>query len=1146
MRQFQSNPENKWQRGFWSLFVTQFQETFSDNAYKFLLISIILAMPLTTSQRDSFVFEVGALFAIPFILFSMTGGYLADRFSKRSVIIGMKIAEILVMGIAVVGLATHNFTVMITALFLRSIQSACFSPAKFGLLPELLPERQLSWGNGVFELGIFVAIILGTVSGSAMHDFFSEKLWWAGVIFVGLSFVGLASGTQIDRIPAADPHRKYSANIIREFASQFGLIRQDRTLFLAVLGNTFFYFVAALLQFNIAIYAVDVLKITETQASPLQAALAIGIGLGSFAAGYLSAHKIEYGFIPLGSIGLTLFAILLSVPHLSFAALAAALAFLGLAGGFFAVPVNALIQHRPDAAVKGAVIGASNLLSWIGILLASGTYYALSHFLHLGPGSIFLACGLMTLGATIYVLVLLPESLLRLVLWVLVHTTYRMRVDGRENIPAKGGALLVSNHLSFVDALVLTASTDRPVRFLIFKGFYDHPLIHPFAVLGGGIPISSEMRPRELIRSLKAAGDALAAGEVVCIFAEGQMTRIGQLLPFRRGMEFIMKGVDAPIIPVQLGGIWGSVFSYENGKYFWKLPKRLFQPVTVRFGSPMPSTSSAFEVRQAVEELQSQAYDHQKAYMQPLARSFVKTARRKRFHFAMADAQKKIRFGAALTRTIFLARKLRSIFPNGKGDSDMVGVLLPPSIAGSVVNFALMLLGMIPVNLNYTLSSEGIASCVQQCGIQTVISSKAFREKVRVEVPGNIVYLEELAAHSNVFEKIAALAMSWLLPGSTLEYVLRDGRRKTSLDDIATVIFSSGSTGEPKGVMLTHYNIGSNIEQLSQCFAFMKRDRILGVLPFFHSFGFTGTIALPLICGTGVVYHPDPRDARTIGMLVSQYRVTFLLSTPTFLQMYTRRCAPEEFGSLRLVMVGAEKLQERTAQAFADWFGIRPLEAYGCTECAPAVTVNTNDFRAAGFRQAGSKRGKIGHALPGVSIRIVDPDTLERVGVGKAGMLLVRGPNVMKGYLGRPAETAKVLRDGWYVTGDIATMDEDGFVEITDRLSRFSKIGGEMVPHVQVEEKLQDLAESSEQVFSVTSGTDEKKGERLLVLHTLTEDRLAKCVSRLNEIGLPNLWIPRQDAFFKVESLPRLGTGKMDLRKIRELAQEMALRSVSV
>jgi acyl-[acyl-carrier-protein]-phospholipid O-acyltransferase/long-chain-fatty-acid--[acyl-carrier-protein] ligase len=787
--------------------------------------------------------------------------------------------------------------------------------------------------------------------------------------------------------------------------------------------------------------------------------------------------------------------------------------------------------------VKGSVIGASNLLSWIGILLASGVYFVLSHFAHLTPGSIFLVCGLMTLGATIYVLVLLPESFLRLVLWVLVHSVYRLRVDGRENVPAKGGALLVSNHLSFVDALVLTASIDRPVRFLIFKDFYDHPLIHPFAVMGGGIPISSELRPREMIRSLRTAGEAVAAGEVVCIFAEGQMTRIGQLLPFRRGMEFIVKGVDAPIIPVQLGGVWGSIFSYENGKYFWKLPKRLLQPVTVSFGKAMPSTSSAFEVRQAVEELQSQAYVHQKDYMQPLPRAFVKTARRKRFQFAMADAQKQIRFGAALTRTIFLARRLKKEL----GQDEMVGVLLPSSIAGTLVNFATLLSGKIPVNLNYTLTSEGIASCVEQCGIRTIISSKAFREKVRTEVPGDIVYLEELK-DAGVAARLTALAMSWLLPVSLLEKVLRGNRRRIELDDVATVIFSSGSTGEPKGVMLTHYNIGSNIAQLAQCFAFTKRDRILGVLPFFHSFGFTGTMALPLICGTGVVYHPDPRDARSIGALVSQYSVTFLLSTPTFLQMYTRRCAPEHFGSLRLVMVGAEKMQERTAQAFQDKFGIRPLEAYGCTECSPAVTVNTNDFRAAGFRQTGSKRGKIGHALPGVSIRIVDPDTLQNIPVGNPGLLLVRGPNVMKGYLGRPNETAKVIRDGWYVTGDIAALDEDGFLEITDRLSRFSKIGGEMVPHMKVEERLQDLVESSEQVFAVTSGPDEKKGERLLVLHTLTEDRMALCASRLNEIGLPNLWIPRQDAFFKVDALPCLGSGKLDLRRIRELALSLALQ----
>lgn len=333
----------------------------------------------------------------------------------------------------------------------------------------------------------------------------------------------------------------------------------------------------------------------------------------------------------------------------------------------------------------------------------------------------------------------------------------------------------------------------------------------------------------------------------------------------------------------------------------------------------------------------------------------------------------------------------------------MVGILLPPTPAGALVNVAALLCGKVPVNLNYTLCSEGDASCAHQCALKTVITSKAFIERVKVDVPGRAVLLEEAAANPRKAEKLKAFLAAWLIPGSMLV------RRRVRPEDLATVIFSSGSTGDPKGVMLTHENIVSNIAQLGQCFEFDRRDRVLGILPFFHSFGFTGTLMLPLTSGLGVVFHPNPFDARTIGALVMQYSVTFLLATPTFLQAYIRRCDPGQFGSLKLALVGAEKLQERTALAFQDKFGIRPLEAYGCTECSPAVTVNTRDFRAWGFRQVGGKRGKIGHALPGISIRIVDPETREPLPVGTPGLMLVRGPNVIRGYLGRPVETAKAL-----------------------------------------------------------------------------------------------------------------------------------------
>jgi acyl-[acyl-carrier-protein]-phospholipid O-acyltransferase/long-chain-fatty-acid--[acyl-carrier-protein] ligase len=403
------------------------------------------------------------------------------------------------------------------------------------------------------------------------------------------------------------------------------------------------------------------------------------------------------------------------------------------------------------------------------------------------------------------------------------------------------------------------------------------------------------------------------------------------------------------------------------------------------------------------------------------------------------------------------------------------------------------------------------------------------------------VLIEDVAKEPKLTERVSSALAALLLPVRALTR-FAGGERTPGLDDLATIIFSSGSTGEPKGVMLTQYNVASNVEQLDQVFLLQPDDRIMGILPFFHSFGFTGTLCLPAAVGVGVVFHPNPLDSRVIGALINKYAVTMLLATPTFLNAYLRRCTPEEFGSLRFVMAGAEKLPERVAVAFEDHFGIRPLEGYGCTECSPVVTVNTIDFRAASFRQVGAKRGSIGHPLPGITVKIIDPETHEPLGVDVPGLLLVRGPNVMQGYLDRPDKTAEVLRDGWYNTGDIAAVDEDGFLRVTDRLSRFSKIGGEMVPHIKVEEKLQELAGASEQMFVVTAVPDEKKGERLIVLHTLSEEQLEECLAGLAKSDLPPLWRPRHDQFVRIEKLPYLGTGKLDLRKARELALETSAR----
>jgi acyl-[acyl-carrier-protein]-phospholipid O-acyltransferase / long-chain-fatty-acid--[acyl-carrier-protein] ligase len=726
----------------------------------------------------------------------------------------------------------------------------------------------------------------------------------------------------------------------------------------------------------------------------------------------------------------------------------------------------------------------------------------------------------------------LAVAFLRLLLWIITHTAYRLRVVGGSNLPKKGGALLVANHASYVDALLILATSRRPIRFLMFSEIYEHRLVRPFAKLVGTIPIASTMGPRAMIASLRTASDAVRSGELVCIFAEGQMTRIGQLLPFARGFERIMKDVEAPIVPVCLEGLWGSIFSFDRGRFFWKIPERVPYPVTISYGAPLPHDAKAFEVRRAVQELQSTAWADRRARMQPLGRSFVSTARRHPFRFAMADGQSgALRFWSALPRTIFLARRLRKAWAG----QTHVGILLPPSVPGALVNWAAFLSGRVPVNLNYTASDDVIASCARQAGVTTVVTARAFLEKVKLTVPGETIWIEDTAKDPGAFEKATALFFAFLMPYRWLEGALGEGRHP-GLDDLATLIFSSGSTGDPKGVMLTHYNMASNVEQVGQTFALDADDRILGILPFFHSFGFMATLALPAALSAGVIYHVSPLDARAIGALSRRFGATFLLATPTFLQTYIRRCEPADFGSLRFVLAGAEKLPERVAAAFEDRFGIRPLEGYGCSECSPVVAVNTRDYRAAGFRQVGAKRGSIGHPLPGMSVRIVDPDTGAPKAAGEPGLLLVRGPNVMKGYLGQPEKTAAALQDGWYQTGDMASIDEDGFLVITDRLSRFSKIGGEMVPHVKVEDVLQDLSGETERMFAVTGVPDEKKGERLVVLHTLADDKLQECLGKLGQAGLPGLWVPKPSQFFHVEAIPHLGTGKLDLRKIRELA----------
>lgn len=1122
------------------LLTAQFCGAFNDNAWKFMVAllgiraaaaSLSPGQELETASQSQTTLAM-VVFTLPLILTSVVSGFFADRLSKRTVIITMKAVEVLLMTAATLALLAHptGGVWALAVLAGMGVHSAIFSPAKYGILPELLPHEQLARGNSVLELWTFLAILTGTTAGGFLLAGAGERVWIAPFVLALLALVGLTAAWSVPRVPPA----RAAGGLFDTLQGALSALRADRLLRLAITGAVFFWTIASLVVQNVLVYAKAVLGLSDALATVPSALISVGIGLGALVVGRLSRSRVEYGLVPLGAAGVATFLLILGWWTPQFNGTLALMIALGMSSALIFIPINALIQWRAPHDRRGSVIALENICVFTGILLGSLSGGVLAN-LGLSTVGIFLATALATSLGTTWAMWLMPETFLRLVLVLMTNTLYRLRIVGHEHVPMTGGALLVPNHVSFIDGFLLIASLDRPIRFVVDAEYVNHPLFKPFMKALQVIPISSSGGLRVILRALREAGKTLDAGEIVCIFPEGQITRTGNLLSFRRGFERIVKGRTVPIVPVHLDRVWGSIFSFVGGRFLSKWPERIPYPVTVSFGAPVPADTPAHELRRHVRELGEAAWRLRKPERRPLHRAFIRAMRSHPFRLAMADATRpRVSCLQALIGSIALAR----IFNPHWQDQRHVGLLLPPTVAGALTNVAATLAGRTSVNLNYTVGKAGLESAVRQAGLRTIVTSRKFVEKAKLDLPDGptVLWLEDIAAGIGGAQKAVAAALALFAPLRLIEMACGQ-RTSVTMDDLATIIFSSGSTGEPKGVMLSHFSIDANAQGAAQVLHLDAHDRILGILPPFHSFGYL-VFWFVTLNGAATVFHPSPLDVAAIGELCAAYRITFLVCTPTFLQLYQRRCTPEQFSSLRVVLTGAEKLPLRLYQSFEDRFGIRPIEGYGVTECAPVIAVNCPDFRAAGFFQPASRRGTVGQPLPGVSVRIVDPDSFTPLPPGTPGMLLVKGPNVMNGYLGRDDLTAQVIRDGWYITGDIATLDDDGFLTITDRLSRFSKIGGEMVPHRVVEDALQQASGEEMQVCAVTGVPDERKGEQLAVLHTLDEERIPQLLAKAAAGGLPNLFLPARSHFIKVEALPILGTGKLDLRALKRIAME--------
>ena len=1139
------------------LVVAQALGTLNDNMFRWLAVPIGTHLLGGTERAEIAALSWGIFwFTLPYLLLPTHAGWLADRFSKRSVIVWCKAAEVVVMLLGVGAILSGSAACLFASLFLMGTQAALFAPSKFGSIPEMLRTDKLSAGNGLMAMVTVMTAAAGTVVGFklfvATQPDGTHNIWIPAVVVTVIAVAGWLVSLGIRPLPAARPDYPIPKDPLSQNWKQLKLLASNRTLMRTALGIAFFFTLATLTQANIKLYGESVLGLTEKDIGPLMLALVFGVGLGSVLAGIWSGGRVELGIVPLGAIGVVVMSLALFAtgnevdPDRTFDSQRAyyvsivCLVLLGASAGLFDVPLESFLQHRSPRETRGSLLAATNFVTFAGILSTSGILYVMQHVLELTPRQTFLAIGLGTIPIALYILFLLPQATIRFVLWLISHTAYRVHVYGRENLPETGGALLVANHVTWLDAAFILISSSRPVRMLAYADYVRGWGVERLTKIMGVIPVNANEGPKSIVRSLETARECIRDGELVCIFAEGSLTRTGQLQPFQRGLMKIVEGTGAPVIPVYLDGLWGSIFSFFRGKFFWKLPLRWPYPVGILFGPPLRDPDNVYEVRQAVQNLGVEATEHKKEREMNLPRMFLRNCRKSMSRSKVADsAGQNLSGGQLLLRTLIVKRLLeRKVLA---ADEKFVGVLLPPSVGGVLVNAALPLMGRVPVNLNYTASSATINHCIQEAGIKHVLTSRLFVTKMRLQVDSQLVYLEDFKDMPTRLDKLVAGIQAYAVPVAILERMF--GLTKIHADDLLTIIFTSGSTGEPKGVMLTYHNIRSNVDAIEQMFQLKATDVLLGVLPLFHSFGFTGTMWSVLALEPKGVYHFNPLDARVIGTLCAEHKTTIMMATPTFLRGYLKRCEKEQLQTVDLVVMGAEKMPVDLAQAFFDKFGVRPIEGYGTTELSPVAAVNVPDHRSSSSTQKGTKEGSVGRPLPGSTAKIVDPDTFEELGVDQPGLLLIKGPNVMRGYLNKPQLTASVIRDGWYITGDIAKIDAEGFIIITDRASRFSKIGGEMVPHIKVEEVLQKIAasgadEEQELLVVVTSVPDEKKGERLIVVHRPLSKAVEQVLAELNNSGLPNLWIPSRDSFLEVAEIPHLGTGKVDLKGLKTLALE--------
>lgn len=1238
-KQLDNNQEKLWTKSFIALIITQFLVALNDNIFRWLIIPIGKCAIGWSDSPDQ-IRMIGSLaFLLPFLIFTSYAGYCCDRFNRRSVIIGCKAAELLIVLLGTFAILSQSVPFMLVILFLLATQSAFFSPAKYSSLPTVVPEKLISKANGYYSMTTMIACIGGQLLGGILFVWSTlspEKpvegtggmhFWgiWSGVI-IGVAIAGLISSFFIPSMKPVDPKAKFPINPFFQTFSDLRFLFRHRFVFWVAMGSSFFWGLGALAQVNIDKFATEMLFVRQDYAMLLLVALSLGLAAGALLAGYWSRGKIEMGLVPIGAFFIVLFALFLSLTPsvslrpdqivaspLTFPFLFAAIGLfaLGTSAGMYDIPLLALLQTKSPVESRGRILAAYNFYSFAAMAIFSVFQGLLAtpvknwNYPGLNATQIWFVCALISLPVLVISLKYLFLPFLNLLVLAFLWLFYRPRIIDAQNIPETGPVLLLGNHVSYLDALLIYCNSKRPVRFIADSDFVPQNSLIRFIVRKTGVIQFIPGNRHSVIQMIREARKALQKGDIVVIFPEGGITRTGQIRAFESGFLHILKeNKNVPIVPFYLGGLWGSQWAYAKPRKMEPLCQRLVQRVTVAFGKPVYLSDFAYlislkkqakiieteniplsqakdssiiaqKMQHIVEEL---GVDSMNPNRFPNDKHLLIPPRKMLRNFRKYSKQRQLvdSTGADVNgrQALLKVLVLRHFFHRLLKKDQMIGLLFPTSVGGALINAAIALDRRIPINLNYTFSNETNNYCLKVAGIKKVIATNRLLKKIpSLELDTEMLVLEDIISQLSFSDKLIGWIQS-LLPIWFLERLF--GLTKIKPSDLNTIIFTSGSTGRPKGVILTQANIAANVQGFYQLVIPKKEDSLLSTLPMFHSFGYTTMVWFPLMFSTVAVYHYNPLEPKMVGEMARKYKATIAASTATFLRNYCRRCPPEDFATLNLTVAGAEKLPADLAEQWKEKFGQYLVEGFGATELAPVLSANLTPCRFHDSFNKYMKIGSIGRLCPGFAARIVDLESDEELPVNFSGMLEVKGASVTPGYYNEPEKTKASFHDDWYRTGDIARIDEDGFVFITGRESRMSKIGGEMVPHIFIEERIEliiskqtpdsdqeslsdkthsdspkretaDIQNKEENVpedsesrnicrLVVTAVPDERKGEKIVVLYTelpISPDNICKL---LLESGMPQIWVPSPQNFKKVDQIPVLGTGKLSLNEIKNIA----------